>query len=136
MRFPLGWGENNLHTSYKSIASSFFRASIKSGVFSPRWMRREEPECVSIHDWVAVLYSRNWHNPGNHLFTRKNKKKSPFLKCGLFLHETRVETLSAHTSCMNYYPGKIKQRNISKVFHKLVYIYGPNLQWLFFFFWS
>ena len=36
--------------------------------------------CVYIYvyvcDWVAMLYSRNWHNITNQLYSNKNKRKN------------------------------------------------------------
>ena len=32
------------------------------------WWTIIEKECVCMHDWVTLLFSRNWHNIVNHLY--------------------------------------------------------------------
>ena len=32
--------------------------------------------CVCVRDWVTMLYSRNWHNIVNQLYSHKKKKES------------------------------------------------------------
>ena len=31
-------------------------------------------ECIYMYDWVTMLYSRNWHNTVNQLYSNNNKK--------------------------------------------------------------
>ena len=44
-----------------------------------------EKECIYMYDWVTTLYSRNWHNTVNQIYSNKKSLPKPPKKCYNFL---------------------------------------------------